>query len=153
EQVAGALAERRTRRITLGRVAGRRFGFNAGLGLDAAVVRRVDELGRASDGKRPGGFAFAGQLFRLLASNRFELGPVLDVQGHGRAAAALVANCDPYTYAGKIPLHIAPLARFELGLDLVAPTRVSPRRVPRLVGYALRGKGQESDADVLYVHD
>jgi diacylglycerol kinase family enzyme len=153
EQVAVALAEGRTRRITLGRVGGRRFCFSAGLGLDAAVVRRVDELGRASDGKRPGDLAFVGQLVRLLASQRFDLEPVLEVEGHGRGVAALVANCDPYTYAGRIPVRIAPLARFELGLDLVAPTRVTPSRMPRLARYVVRGRGQESDTDVLYVHD
>ena len=27
----------------------------------------------------------------------------------------LVANCDPYSYAGSVPLHIAPRARFEDG--------------------------------------
>src|SRR5262249_5743171 len=153
EQVAAALAAGRTRRITLGRVGGRRFSFSAGLGLDAEVVRRVDELGRASDGKRPGDFAFVGQLVRLLASQRFDLEPVLEVEGHGRGVAALVANCDPYTYAGRIPVHIAPRARFELGLALAAPPRVTASRLPRLARYAVRGKGQESDADVLYVHD
>ncbi len=49
------------------------------------------------------------------------------MQGHGRAAFALVANTDPYTYAGSIPIHVAPEARFELGLDLVAPKRVTRR--------------------------
>src|SRR5262249_28665324 len=90
---------------------------------------------------------------RELAPSRFTVEPAFEVTGHGRAAAALVANCDPYTYAGQIPLHIAPLARFELGLDLVAPTRVTASRLPRLASYAVRGKGQESARDVLYEHD
>ena len=86
-------------------------------------MRRVDALGRAQDGKRPGDLAFAYELVRVLAAGRFKLEPALEVSGHGRAAAVFVANCDPYTYAGSIPLHIAPEARFELGLDLVAPSR------------------------------
>src|SRR5438477_214064 len=45
-QVADALAVGRSRRISLGRVNGRRFGFGAGIGLPAEVVRRVDALGR-----------------------------------------------------------------------------------------------------------
>ena len=40
-----------TRRIGLGRVNGRRFGFSAGLGFDAELVRKVDELGRRPDGR------------------------------------------------------------------------------------------------------
>ena len=35
----------RTRRIGVGRVNGRRFGFNAGIGFDAELVRKVDEIG------------------------------------------------------------------------------------------------------------
>src|SRR5580765_5586358 len=53
-RLADAIEHGRTRRITLGRVNGRRFAFNAGLGLDAEAVRRVDEMGRREDGKRPG---------------------------------------------------------------------------------------------------
>jgi len=152
-RVADAIVARRTRRITLGRVDGRRFGFAAGLGFDAATVRRVDERGRARDGRRPGDLAFAYELARVLGAGRFKVEPALDVQGHGRAAAVFVANCDPYTYAGAIPLRVAPEARFELGLDLVAPVRIAPRTLPRLTRYVVRGKGQQRAADVLYAHD
>ena len=152
EQLAEAIGVGRTRRITLGRVDGRRFGFSAGVGFDAATVRRVDALGRAQDGKRPGDLAFAYELVRVLAAGRFKLEPALEVSGHGRAAAVFVANCDPYTYAGSIPLHIAPEARFELGLDLVAPISVSARSVPRVARRLVTGKGHETE-DVLYAHD
>jgi diacylglycerol kinase family enzyme len=152
-RVAEAISAGRTRRISLGRVDGRRFGFAVGLGFDAATVRRVDALGRAQDGKRPGDFVFAYELVRVLSAGRFKLEPAFDVSGHGRAAAVFVANCDPYTYAGSIPLHIAPQARFELGLDLVAPVRISPRTLPRLARYLVTGKGQQSASDVLYAHD
>jgi diacylglycerol kinase family enzyme len=64
-----------------------------------------------------------------------------------------VANCDPYTYAGPVPIRIAPEARFELGIDLVAPRAVSPFALPRLLGYAVLGRGQTSAGDVLYGHD
>ncbi len=153
ERIADAITAGRTRRITLGRVNGRRFAFAAGLGFDAAAVRRVDAHGRAQDGGRPGDLTFAYELVRELGAARFKLEPALEVHGHGRATAVFVANCDPYTYAGAIPLHVAPEARFELGLDLVAPVRISPRTLPRLLGYVVRGKGQQAAADVLYAHD
>ena len=152
-RVADAIAVGRTRRIGLGRVQDRRFCFSAGLGLDAAAVRRVDERGRSHDGRRPNDLVFAYELVRVFGAGRFKLEPALEVRGRGRAAAAFVANCDPYTYAGRIPLHLAPAARFELGLDLVAPVRVSARTLPRLARYVLAGKGQESARDVLYEHD
>ena len=152
-RLAEALKTRRTRRISLGRVNGRRFGFSAGVGLDAELVRRVDALGRGPDGKRPGDRAFVTAIARIVGSSRGRFDPVLEVKGLGRAAFALVANCDPYTYVGRIPLHIAPEARFELGLDVVAPRSVGPFGLPRLLGHAFTGRGQTRSDGILYGHD
>jgi diacylglycerol kinase family enzyme len=126
-QVADALAGQRTRRITLGRVNGRRFAFAAGIGVDAEAVRRVDELGRRDDGRRPGDLAFALAVVRVLAAERLHVEPKLEVRGLGRAASVFVANGAPYTYARGVPLPIVPDADFELGLDLVAPVRIRRR--------------------------
>jgi diacylglycerol kinase family enzyme len=152
-RAARRLLARRMRRISLGRVNGRRFGFSAGLGLDAELVRRVDALGRSLEQGRATNLRFAWTALQLLAGHRFRLHPVLEVRGHGRAAFALCANCDPYTYAGPIPLHVAPLARFELGLDVVGARRLAPAALPRFLVYVLRGHGQERARDVLYAHD
>jgi diacylglycerol kinase family enzyme len=75
------------------------------------------------------------------------------VHGLGRAAFAILANADPYTYAGSLPLHAAPLARLEEGLDLVAPVRLRPAAIARIVGHLLRGRGLERARGVLYAHD
>jgi diacylglycerol kinase family enzyme len=155
DPVAAASLLRRgaVRRISLGRVNGRRFGFSAGVGLDAELVRRVEAHGRSRESGRVGNVTFATEAFGLLAHERFRLVPELEVRGHGRATFALAANCDPYTYAGRLPLHVAPRARFELGLDLVAPRRVTPTNLTRLVAYALTGRGQDRADDVIYAHD
>jgi diacylglycerol kinase family enzyme len=151
-RLADALEHSRTRRITLGRVNGRRFAFSAGVGIDAEAVRRVDRMGRAADGRRPGDLAFALAVIRTLASYRGHMEPRLEVKGLGRAAFAFVANGSPYTYAKRVPLPIAREAQFELGLDLVAPTRVRrrtlvPTAVSIMSGHARRpGKA-------LYGHD
>jgi diacylglycerol kinase family enzyme len=100
-----------------------------------------------------GRFRLPAAAARLAGSRRGRFEPALEVRGLGRAAFALVANTDPYTYAGRVSVHVAPKARFELGLDLVAPERAGPTDLPRLLGYALRGKGLESAGDVLYGHD
>jgi len=149
--IAEALEEGRTRRITLGRVNGRRFAFSAGIGLDAEAVRRVDALGRQPDGKRPGDLAFALAIVRALAAHRGHLEPKLEIAGLGRAALAFVANGSPYTYAKALPLPIAPEAEFELGLDLVAPIRLRRRT---LVGTAVRiVTGHVRSGPYLYGHD
>jgi diacylglycerol kinase family enzyme len=148
-----AVAAGRTRRISVGRANGRRFGFSCGVGLDADVVRRVDALGRSREGRRPGDLAFArvvaGRLFEL----RGRLDPVLEVRGLGRAAFAIVANADPYTYAGSLPLHATPLVELENGLDVVAPVRLRPLTIARIVLHLLRGRGLERARGMLYAHD
>src|SRR4051794_39988917 len=107
-RLASAIGEQRTRRITLGRVNGRRFAFAAGLGLAAEAVRRVNELGRREDGTRPGDLAFALAVLHVVAAHRGHIEPQLEVEGLGRAAFVFVANGAPYTYARKIPLAVAP---------------------------------------------
>lgn len=141
------------RRISVGRVNGRRFGFAAGIGLDAEVVRAVDELGRRSDGKRPGNLAFAWTGVRTLSRHRFSLEPELEVVGHGRAAFALVSNSPAYSYAGRLTLRPAPHASFEGGLDLVAPKRLRVRSLPRLARYAVSSGDRAKARDLVYLHD
>jgi diacylglycerol kinase family enzyme len=147
--LAGSSAERR---ISLGRVNGRRFTFSGGFGIDAELVRRVDALGRAS-GKRANDLAFARTLAGIFAESRARFAPAMEVEGLGRVAFALVANGHPYSYVGRIPLRIAPKAEFELGLDLVAPRDLKARRLPQVAAWALAGKGQQRSPHVLYVHD
>jgi diacylglycerol kinase family enzyme len=141
-----------TRRISLGRANGRRFTFSGGLGLDAELVRAVDELGRRATG-RPGDFAFVAMLVRLLAEHRARFRPSMTVRGRGRVAFALAANCDPYTYLGRLPVHVAPLARFEDGLDVVAPRGLAPWQLPRLAAWLLARPGQHRSSEVLYLRD
>ena len=137
----------------MGRVNGRRFGFSAGIGIDAEAVRRIEARRRGEDGARAGSLAFAWELARLVAQRRGRFDPALEILGRGRAAFALVANGDPYTYAGPIPVRIAPEASFDSASTSSRPRAVSPFALPRLLGYALLGRGQAGAGDVLYAHD
>jgi diacylglycerol kinase family enzyme len=150
-QAAVRVARGNQRRISLGRVNGRRFGFSAGIGFDAELVRRVDALGRREDGKRPGDMAFSWTVIRMLAGHHLRYDPVLEVEGLGRAASVFVANCAPYTYFGALGLRLAPEASFEGGLDVVAPVTLRASAVPRLGLRAIRGRS--GGRDVLYGHD
>jgi diacylglycerol kinase family enzyme len=147
---AGQLALGRTRRIGLGRANGRRFSFAAGVGLDAELVRRMDAYGRRADGKRPGDAVFAWTAVKTLAETRVRFDPVLEVEGNGRAAFALVANADPYTYLGRIPLRLPRGARLEGGLDLLAPRSLRLRSLPGAVRYIATGRTR---LPLLELHD
>jgi diacylglycerol kinase family enzyme len=149
-RAAERLVDATTRRISLGKVNGRRFGFAAGLGLDAEVIRRLEARGRSAEGTRAANLFAALELARLVAERRGRFEPELEILGSGRAAFALVANGDPYTYAGPVPVRVAPEARFELGLDLVAPRGVTAVAWPLFLGAAALGRQARG---VLYRHD
>jgi diacylglycerol kinase family enzyme len=147
-QLAQAFRAGRTRRISVGRVNGRRFGFGAAVGFPAEIVRRVDERGR-DNGRRPPDRTYALTVARELIERRGRMEPALEVDGEP-AAFALVGNGNPYTYLARLPLRFVPEARFEDGLDLVAPRRLRPRAIPRLTADALLGR---RPADAVYRHD
>jgi diacylglycerol kinase family enzyme len=142
----------RPRRITLGRANGRRFCASAGIGLDAETVRRVDRLGRAADGRRPGDAAFVRAALGAVGAHGWRFPPVLDITGVGRAALVLVANGSPYTYAGRRALNLVPGAEFELGLDFVAPHSIRRAQVARIAVAAARGR-LDRTSGVFHGHD
>jgi diacylglycerol kinase family enzyme len=144
---ARALASGGSRRISLGRVNGRRFAFAAGIGLDAELLRRS---GRTARGRRRSDLGVVLQALRLLAERRGRFEPALEIRGHGEAAFALVANADPYTYVGKRAIRVTRGAAFELGLDFLAPRRLRPRDYPAAVRYLASGGGR---LDLLRGHD
>jgi diacylglycerol kinase family enzyme len=158
-KAAKRIAEGRRRRIGVGRVNGRRFGFSAGVGFDAELVRKVDELGRRSDGRRPGDVAFVKVASGALWGRHGRFDEQLEVEGAGRAAFVLVANCSPYTYAGTVALDLVPGASFDEGLAYVAPVTLRARDVPRLLLRGARGSGLKDgqtlaarDLDRIVVH-
>jgi len=158
-KAAQRIAEGRTRRIGLGRANGRRFGFSAGVGFDAELVRKVDEIGRRPDGRRPGDVAFVKVASGALWGRHGRFDEQLEVEGAGRAAFVLVANCSPYTYAGTVALDLVPGASFDDGLAYVAPVSLRARDLPRLLLRGARGSGLKDertlaarDLDGIVVH-
>jgi diacylglycerol kinase family enzyme len=149
-QAARRLAAGTTRRISLGRANGRRFGFAAGVGLDAELIRRMDARGRDESGRRPGDLVFAWTAVKTVAEHRLRFDPVLEIEGHGRAAFALVANADPYSYVGRFPLRLPRGARIDEGLDLLAPRSFRARSLPGAISYILTGRTR---LPLVHLHD
>jgi diacylglycerol kinase family enzyme len=139
----------RERRISLGRANGRRFAFSSGIGVDSEAVREL-ETRRRSDGRRRGDLAYAGVIARRLASGYESR---LEIEGLGRAALLFVSNDAVFTYAGPRPFRFSPEARFELGLDVVAPERAGMLTAVRYAGRLVTGRGLVGLPGVLHAHD
>ena len=146
--ISHALAAGKTRTIALGRANGRRFLFSAGIGFDGEAVRRVDERGRGADGSRASNLVFGLTIAHSLIERRLRMEEQLEVDGYGRAAFVFVANGSPYTYAGPVPFTLSRSSSFERGLTFVAPRRVTPVTLPRMLVRMVRGTAPD-DPDVL----
>jgi diacylglycerol kinase family enzyme len=143
-------AARTQRRISLGRVNGRRFGFASGIGVDSEAVRELDTLQRGRDGRRPSDLAYVRVVARRLLAG---YSPRLQLESLGRAALLFVSNDSVSTYAGPLPLRFSPAARFELGLDVTAPERVNGLTAARFAGRLAVGRGLAGASGVLAAHD
>ena len=139
----------RRRRISVGRANGRRFAFAAGIGVDSEAVREL-ETRRQADGRRRGDLAYAGVIAGRLAKG---YGPRLEIEGLGRAAMLFVSNDAVFTYAGPRAFKFSPEARFELGLDVVAPERAGVLSALRYAGRVFTGGGLVGLPGVLHAHD
>jgi len=120
------------------------FTFNAGLGLDADAVRRV-ELARAK-GRR----ATTARYVRAAVRSYFgqdHKHPRLTVELPGEDPVtgvylAIVANSDPYSYAGNRPVRMHPGLSQDDGLGVFALRSLDLLPVLRHVAQILRRRGQ-----------
>ncbi|MDX6538831.1 MAG: hypothetical protein QOI71_441 [Gaiellales bacterium] len=156
-RIADALVVGRERLINLGLVNGRRFAFASGLGADAQAVRLVDDAGRPK-GRRPGDAYFAAQIMRTLLRGDFrepQLEVLMEDDVVARGGSIFVANVHPWSYVGPFALKLAPRATFEGGLDVVIPSDMRLRHLPRYATQLLVTGSQAYRTDRLlaYLHD
>jgi diacylglycerol kinase family enzyme len=151
--VARRLTNAAPRRISVGRVNGRRFAFSSGIGLDSQSVRRVDAMGRGEDGRRPGDLAFVRAIVGIVRESGWRLPDVLEIKDVGRGALIVVSNTSVFTYAGAIPIRFCPEARFELGLDFAALSSPGAVRIARGFVRAALGRGLDGLPGALSGHD
>ena len=157
-EILRAITEGRQQTIGLGIADDRYFALNAGLGLDAEVVRAVQ-------GVRAHGNPATAALYVRLALRHFyqqtdRRHPAVTIELDGRPAVSpvfigIVSNAAPWTYLGSHEVHANPQAGFESGLDLLAL-----RKLSTLSTFSAIGKMLTADTDrmlrgrnVLAYHD
>jgi diacylglycerol kinase family enzyme len=151
-----ALREGRHRVIGLGRADDRYFTFAAGLGLDAAVVRRVEQARLRGRKSTPALYfrSIVGQF--LVGDDRKS--PPLSIERPGEPSepelgAVVVQNTAPWTYLGDRPINPNPAASFDRGLDVIALRRLAVTSTTRTLAQLATRKGDPSGKQVLHLHD
>jgi diacylglycerol kinase family enzyme len=155
-QILGALQERRTRSIGLGLAGQRYFCANAGLGLDAEVVRVVEGLRARGRGASSAMYVLAAVRQFCAVTNRRV--PALSLERDGAPALnglflGIVSNSSPWTYLGQRPVLASPRAGFDTGLDLLAVRTLGTLRTLNLVRQMLNRDSGPSGRHVVSLHD
>jgi len=144
----------RRRTIGLGRVtahlpelptaAPRWFTFNAGLGLDAGAVRRV-ERARAKGRKATTARYIRSAVVSYVQQDHRHPHLTVELPGEEPITGvhlAIVANTDPYSYAGTRAVRMNPGCTLDGGLGLFALRTMGLFPVLRHTVQILRGSGQ-----------
>ena len=155
--VLQALAEHRERAIGLGLAGRRYFAFNAGLGLDAEVVRAVEGRRAHGGGVTPALYMRMAlrQYYRITDRHR----AALTLERDGMPAQdglflGFVSNTSPWTYLGKRPVQTNPQAGFDSGLDLFAMRSLGTVAAVRALRQMLASSGrQPRGASIFTLHD
>jgi diacylglycerol kinase family enzyme len=154
-QLLEALLEDRTRTIGLSLADDRWFTFNAGLGLDAGAVHRVEKA-------RAKGKTATQPLYIRSAVKEYFLGvakhqPVITLEREGaeplRLALALICQADPWTYLGTRGVRPCPGASFDTGLDVFGLTTTPLTAILRHLRQILVAEPHPKGKRVVNLHD
>ena len=143
------------RRIDLGRVNERHFVFACGMGIDATVVRRVDQNPRLKAKAGPYYYSWAGisGFYRryLLRAARMRV----EVNGATvEGVTTIVQNSDPFTYFASKPIRVCEGIAIDDGtLSLAVLKRATQRDMPSLIGRLLSGKTAVAHRQVAHFDD
>jgi diacylglycerol kinase family enzyme len=154
-RVLRSLPAGRTRTIGLGLAGSRYFCFNAGLGIDAEVVRVVEGLRARGRGASAALYVRTTVRQFTTVTNRRE--PALALERDGQPAMAglffgIVSNASPWTYLGQRPVNASPRAGFDTGLDLFAMRKFGTLRTLNAVRQMLSDRGP-AGRHVVSLHD
>jgi diacylglycerol kinase family enzyme len=158
-----ALREGRRRPIGLGMADDRYFTFCGGLGLDAAVIRRVERARLRGRVSTPALYlrAAARQYLRDWMSVRVTSSanqPAIalerpDEPPEEKLANVIVQNTSPWTYLGDRPINPNPEASFDLGLDVMALRALHVPSTTRTVTQLYFNRPDPQGRQLLRLHD
>jgi diacylglycerol kinase family enzyme len=153
--ILAGLRDGRHRVIGLGRADDRYFTFCAGMGLDAAVVRRVEQARLRGRTSTPALYvrATVGQFFSDERKT-----PPLSVERPGEPTetdlgTVIIQNTAPWTYVGDRPINPNPEASFDRGLDVLAMRHLYVGSTARTVTQLASRKANPHGRQVLRLHD
>ncbi|WP_441250304.1 diacylglycerol/lipid kinase family protein [Kitasatospora sp. McL0602] len=149
-----ALDHQRERAISLGKamtegLPDRWFTFTAGLGFDAGVVGRVEEMRKA--GRKSTHALYVNQALRHYVTEREHRknGPItLEMNGQDPVPGlvmTIVSNTSPWTFLGSRPVLPSPSASFDTDLDVFGITRMTAFGTARTVRQILRSHTPAED--------
>ena len=160
-EATGFLLERADdppRLVPLAKMQDRYFVANAGVGLDAVVVREVESRPRKK--KAAGDWFFAWTAVRVVATRPRWRPPKLRVQwGDGltesRENLALVVfqNTSAYTYLRGRAMNVCPEATVDGGVDGLALDTARLSTIIRVALSTFRSSRHLKNRHVLYLHD
>jgi diacylglycerol kinase family enzyme len=137
----GALERASLRRVGVGLADARPFLFCAGIGFDAAVIRRVERHSRLVKRVASHPLHIAAAVHTFFSTQGRRTHAHVDVDGGPQLENirfAIVSKATPYTHLGRLPLNIARNATIDTRLSLTAFTRL---RALTLVGGAASSIG------------
>jgi diacylglycerol kinase family enzyme len=153
--ILAGLRDGRHRVIGLGRADDRYFTFCAGMGLDAAVVRRVEQARLRGRTSTPALYvrSMIGQFFTDDRKT-----PPLSLERPGEPTenelgTVIIQNTAPWTYVGDRPINPNPEASFDRGLDVLAMRRLYVGSTARTVTQLASRKADPRGRQVLRLHD
>lgn len=142
------------RRISVGRVNGRVFVANAGVGVDAAIVRAVERRWRLKRRLGEAMFVAIG-VKTFFTGYRRRDAPItmIDEQRTTGLRTVIVCNADPYTFLGRRPFRLCPQASHDRGLDVMAASSLRTVRTLRIVFSGFGSGKHQRFRSVLSIHD
>jgi len=155
-RILRSLPAGRTRTIGLGLADRRYFCFNAGLGLDAEVVRVVEGLRARGRGASAALYVWTTVRQFTTVTDRRE--PALTLERDGMPAMdglflGIVSNASPWTYLGQRPVNASPKAGFDTGLDLFAMRKLGALGTLNALRQMLGRDGGPGGRHVVSLHD
>jgi diacylglycerol kinase family enzyme len=151
-----ALRLGRYRHIGLGVADDRYFTFCAGLGIDAAVIRRVERARRRGRVSTPALYLRSTVRQYFVGSDRRHPGIRLERPGEppeDELATVIIQNTAPWTYLGRREINPNPRASFDLGLDLMALRQLHVPSTARTVSQILSRRPDPRGRQVVRLHD